>query len=309
VILAKSECSHSLKPHKQLNPDIWVDASTSWGIGIIFGNAWYAWVLSPDCKSNGRDIGWAKSIALEMAVYILIDCNFTDCSVIIHGDNTSIIGTYEKGRSHNIPCNDSICQITSCIIPNNIMIIPIYVASALNRADPISHGTLGPSHLDVPLPLHSPQSLPDSYGMSRYIAEAHARAHTAVSGGLVPFIPPSLLLPEPSKRCPKLPPKLHDCIKPNQLHPHVLTSNCFTDWLTLYGITNFDAASLLFPTHPLIRCCLIMANSVLPSTLSNYSAGLIHFTKFCDNFNIPKEVCMPAPHFCPCSYPRVLLDL
>jgi len=92
AILEKSECSHSLKPCEQLNPDIWVDASTSWGIGITFGNTWYAWALSPEWKSDGRDIGWAESITLEMAIYILIDHKFSDCSVIIHGNNTSVIG-------------------------------------------------------------------------------------------------------------------------------------------------------------------------------------------------------------------------
>src|SRR5882724_10158977 len=38
-----------------------------------------------------------------------------------------------------------------------------------------------------------------------------------------------------------------------------------------------------------------MANSVLLSTLSNYLAGLIHFTKFCDDFSVPKDVHMLAP--------------
>jgi|SRR5882724_2776498 len=37
----------------------------------------------------------------------------------------------------------------------------------------------------------------------------------------------------------------------------------------------------------------LLANSILPSTLSNYSAGLLHFIKFCDNHNIPEAECMP----------------
>jgi len=124
-----------------------VDTSTSWGVGVVSGTTWYAWALIPGWKSDGRDIGWAETIALELAVLILSDEGFHDCSIIVHGDNTGVIGAYDKGRSRNIPRNDSIRRITSNIIPNNIMIIPTYVASALNRADPISRGILGPSHL------------------------------------------------------------------------------------------------------------------------------------------------------------------
>src|SRR5882724_8574515 len=115
--------------------------------------------------------------------------------------------------------------------------------------------------------------------MSRSIAEACAYAHVAKSGGLVPFVLPSLPLPKPSRRQSRLPPKLQDHIILNLLCPHILVANCFTGWLTPYGIARLNEASHLFPTHSIIRCCLIMANSVLPSTLSNYSAGFIHFTK------------------------------
>src|SRR5882724_4435988 len=159
AVLDKSDCSRSLKPHMTIDPDIWVDASSSWGIGIIFSRAWYAWSIIPGWRAKGRDIDWAESIALELAVMILTDEDYHDCSVIVHGDNIGIIGAYDKGRSCNIPCNDSICHITSSIVPNNIMIIPIYVTSAMNRADPISCGILGPSNLHAPSPPVLPPEL------------------------------------------------------------------------------------------------------------------------------------------------------
>ena len=107
----------------------------------------------------------------------------------------------------------------------------------------------------------------------------------------MPFIPPPL---EPSTRQLRLPSKLHNHITPNPLCPHVLATDRFTQWLMPYGITKLNEASHLFPTHEIIRCCLTMANSILPSTLSNYSSGLAHFTKFCDDFNVPKDSCMLA---------------
>ena len=115
--------------------------------------------LAPGWKSEGRDIGWAKSIALELAVLLLVNLNFRDCSIVIRGDNTGVIGAYDKGRSRNVPRNESICRITSYIVPNNIMIVPTYVASASNRADPISRGILGPSHLRAVSPPALPPEL------------------------------------------------------------------------------------------------------------------------------------------------------
>jgi len=53
AVLTKSDCSHSLKPRQPFNPDLWVDASTNWGISIIFSNNWYAWALTPGWKTDG----------------------------------------------------------------------------------------------------------------------------------------------------------------------------------------------------------------------------------------------------------------
>jgi len=61
------------------------------------------WKLVPGWKFNGRDIGWAESIALELAVLMLVDHGFKDCLITIWGDNTGIIGKFNKGRSLNIP--------------------------------------------------------------------------------------------------------------------------------------------------------------------------------------------------------------
>src|SRR5882724_2158286 len=159
AVLTNPHCACSLKPCLSLDPDLWVDASTSWGISIIHGDKWSAWTLVPGWKSEGRDIGWAESIALELAVLLLVNLNFRNCSIVIRGDNTGVIGTYDKGRSRNVPRNESIRRITLYIVPNNIMIVPTYVASASNRADPIFRGILGPSHLRVDLPPMLPPEL------------------------------------------------------------------------------------------------------------------------------------------------------
>ena len=39
---------------------------------------------------------------------------------------------------------------------------------------------------------------------------------------------------------------------------------------------------------------LILANAIQPSSHSSYSAGLVRFIRFCDEYDIPKNLCMPA---------------
>lgn len=50
---------------------IFVDASTSWGIGLIIADSWHAFQLVTDWKLPGHDICWLESVALELAFYFL----------------------------------------------------------------------------------------------------------------------------------------------------------------------------------------------------------------------------------------------
>ena len=122
-------------PHISVDPDIWVDASTDWGMGVGLGQKWAAWKLKPIWKSDGWDIGWGELIALELAILLLMQVGHIDCDIVIHGDNTGLIGAFSKGCSHNVLQNDSICHMVASIIPNNISISPVYIPSASNKAD------------------------------------------------------------------------------------------------------------------------------------------------------------------------------
>jgi hypothetical protein len=151
--------SRSLLPRLQAGYDIWVDASTSWGIGILIDQQWMAWKLRSGWDTEGRDIGWAESVSVELAVLWITEQNLTDREILVHGDNTGVIDSYKKGRSRNIPRNSSIQRITASLIPSNLTITPIFVPSECNLADPISRGNLGPSecrlayHFELPTEL------------------------------------------------------------------------------------------------------------------------------------------------------------
>jgi len=66
-MMVASYLMHSMHGQSLL-PRQWVDASTDWGIGMVIGSQWVAWKLVHGWKLDGRDIGWAESIALELAI-------------------------------------------------------------------------------------------------------------------------------------------------------------------------------------------------------------------------------------------------
>jgi len=101
--------------HRQLVPrgepldlGIYVDASTSWGIGIIVEGKWLALQHKPSWKVPGRDIGWLETVAVELMAYILEAKGIHDSTVIAHSDNQGTIGSMTKGRSPNSHINLSI---------------------------------------------------------------------------------------------------------------------------------------------------------------------------------------------------------
>jgi hypothetical protein len=62
---------------------IYVDASTSWGVGFIIGERWYVLPLREDWKRDGIDICWLKAIALELCFLFLKQLAFKDIYVFV----------------------------------------------------------------------------------------------------------------------------------------------------------------------------------------------------------------------------------
>jgi len=87
----------SLTHPQKLDPDIWANTSTSWGVGLVVGDHWAAWKLKDGWRADGRDIGWAESVALELAALWMVHTGFHDAVVTVRGDNMGVIGAYTKG--------------------------------------------------------------------------------------------------------------------------------------------------------------------------------------------------------------------
>lgn len=132
-----------LKDWKAPNPtlSIYTDASTSWGIGVMINGKWQRWKLMKGWKKDGRDIGWAEAIGVELAVRILISClGVRDTHLLIHCDNNGVVEGWQKGNSRNAQQNGIILKIFSLLIEADCWLSLEYVPSEHNPADAPSRG-------------------------------------------------------------------------------------------------------------------------------------------------------------------------
>jgi hypothetical protein len=97
--LSLPSITRSLRPRAFYDPGIFVDASTSWGLGMVMDQRWAAWRLSDGWNSAGRDIGWAEAIVMELAVMWVAAKGISDSEVTVRGDNISGIEALGRGRS------------------------------------------------------------------------------------------------------------------------------------------------------------------------------------------------------------------
>jgi hypothetical protein len=107
----------------------------------------------------GRDIGWAETIAVELAALWIADAGICDAHVRVYSDNTGVIGALLRGRSRSVPRNQSIRRISHILAPINVTIDSQYVASASNKSDPFSRGELGPANKMLPIHFALPGEL------------------------------------------------------------------------------------------------------------------------------------------------------
>ncbi|GBE83386.1 hypothetical protein SCP_0504340 [Sparassis crispa] len=148
-ILNVPNITRSLTPRGPLQDlGIWVDASSSWGIGIIISGEWSAWRWRGEAdawKGDGRDIGWAEMVAVELAVRTIEALGHRDATILVHGDNKGVEGAFARGRSRNHQVNTSIRRTEVIAMSLNILFIIRYVNTKDNLADSVSRGDPNPS--------------------------------------------------------------------------------------------------------------------------------------------------------------------
>lgn len=120
--------------------EFWVDASSSWGIGIVFGDQWDAWKFIPGWSTDGRNIGWAEFVAIELGLLFAIHSGFSDTHFLIKSDNQGVIHAIKGGKSRSPEQNTVLQRITHLLTQHKLWISSHYVPSLDNLADPPSRG-------------------------------------------------------------------------------------------------------------------------------------------------------------------------
>jgi len=159
-----SSISRALCPRGSLQDlGLYVDASTSWGIGIIIGDSWASFQLSPTWKVPGRDICWLETLAIELLIYFLEQMGLRHCCLLIHSDNQDTISALEKGRSPNSHINLSVCHTYLALSDLSISPDIVYIESVANLADPILCREPGEAGRQIFPTFTLPEELTDSF--------------------------------------------------------------------------------------------------------------------------------------------------
>jgi hypothetical protein len=139
--LAKEFCGSTLqRPPPPVSTEFFVDASTSWGVGVVFDGAWEGWRFRPGWKTDGRDIGWAEMVAIELGLRTAIAAGAHDVHFVIKSDNMGVIGALGSGRSRNLQQNRVLQRIMTLMRAHGIWTTSEYVPSSSNVADRPSRG-------------------------------------------------------------------------------------------------------------------------------------------------------------------------
>jgi hypothetical protein len=134
------------------------DASSTVGIGIVVCDRWRAWALKPGWNTDGRDIGWAEAVGMELLIRSVTREAPPGTRFKIYGDNRGVVEGWWTGRSRNRQVNEVFKRIHSFLSQHTCTVYTRYVRSASNPADGPSRGIFPDSGKLLP-PIDLPQDL------------------------------------------------------------------------------------------------------------------------------------------------------
>jgi len=137
-------------PHAVSDQNAYSDASSGFGIGIVIQSKWRAWRLVPGWKQDGRDIGWAEAVGLELLASALLHSSNPNEHFRIFGDNRGVVEGWWKGRSKNKATNAVFRRIHNISAAYGCTILTSYVPSKENPADGPSRGVYPPKSSLLP---------------------------------------------------------------------------------------------------------------------------------------------------------------
>lgn len=146
-------------PSSVLSTQIFVDASSSWGIGVLIEGRWAAFQLLSSAIRNNSIIGVTEMLAVEFAVLLLVQLYPSGSHFQIHTDNLGVLHAINFGASKGLLQNASLVRLSSTLLKHDSFLTPKYIPSHDNPADPVSRGITPPSSLRIPISLSLDPSL------------------------------------------------------------------------------------------------------------------------------------------------------
>ncbi|KAI1785443.1 hypothetical protein LXA43DRAFT_928897, partial [Ganoderma leucocontextum] len=120
----------------------WGDASSSFGIGVVIGSFWAVWAWAPGFRvgphCHGYDIGWAETVAVELALRIAIDHGLIEMRpsnssrILVRSDNSGVVSIINHGRARSRTSNIVLREIYQLLAAEQISLAAEYVPSRLN---------------------------------------------------------------------------------------------------------------------------------------------------------------------------------
>ena len=101
---------------------------------------WLTWEFKNEWRTDGREIGWAEMVAIELATWTLITANFKNCHITDRSDNQGIVGALKAGRLRGTQQNLILCEIVKLLQDNDLWNSTAWVSTSENSADGPSQG-------------------------------------------------------------------------------------------------------------------------------------------------------------------------
>jgi hypothetical protein len=117
--------------------------------------------LVPGWNKDGRNIGWAKIVAIEPGLLFAIHRGFMDTHFMVKFNNQGVIQASQGGKLQSPVQNLVLQRITLLLSQYRLWILSLYIHSVDNLADVSSHGLPAPncsftsSTFILPTPLSS----------------------------------------------------------------------------------------------------------------------------------------------------------
>ncbi|KAE8181185.1 hypothetical protein CF328_g8920, partial [Tilletia controversa] len=140
--LCGEEVWRSISQYAPKDINLFVDASSDWGVGIWWDGHSASYRLHPDWRSrgDGRDIQFAEALAIEVGLLHVLSTGFRSAALVVYTDNTGVQFGVPRGRMRNAAATSVIDRIHALQVDRDVVIHIRRVASADNPADGPSRG-------------------------------------------------------------------------------------------------------------------------------------------------------------------------